>query len=95
MQETNKRDSVWHLFAGVLAADLGMLLIGLGGLDALKTETRILIYVGGSLLFLSGLFLIWMDVDMSKNKLSSRYADAPTRRHVSLPGFCESGRLNA
>lgn len=61
MQKTNKRDSVWHLFAGVLAADLGMLLIGLGGWDVLKTETRILIYVGGSLLFLSGLFLIWID----------------------------------
>ena len=61
MQETNKRDSTWHLFAGVLAADFGMLLIGLGGWDALKTDTRILIYVGGSLLFLSGLFLIWMD----------------------------------
>jgi len=61
MQETNKRDSTWYLFAGVLAADFGMLLIALGGWDALKTETRILIYVGGSLLFLSGLFLIWMD----------------------------------
>jgi len=61
MQETNKRDSVWHLFAGVLAADLGVLLIGLGGWDALKTEMRILIYLGGSLLFLSGLFLIWID----------------------------------
>jgi hypothetical protein len=61
MQETNKRDSTWHLFAGVLTADLGMLLIGLGGWDALKTETRILIYVGGSLLFLGGLYLVWVD----------------------------------
>ena len=61
MQEINKRDSTWHLFAGVLAADLGMLLIGLGGWDALKTETRTLIYVGGSLLFLSGLYLVWID----------------------------------
>ena len=42
-------------------ADFGMLLIGLGGWDALKTQMRILIYVGGSLLFLGGLFLIWMD----------------------------------
>jgi len=42
-------------------ADLGMLLIGLGGWDALKNETRILIYFGGSLLFLCGLFLIWTD----------------------------------
>ena len=61
MRETNKRDSTWHLFAGVLAADLGMLLIGLGGWDTLKTETRTLIYVGGSLLFLSGLYLVWID----------------------------------
>jgi hypothetical protein len=61
MQETNNRDSIWLLFAGVLAADLGMLLIGLGGWDALKTETRILIYVGGGLFFLSGMFLMWID----------------------------------
>jgi hypothetical protein len=61
MQETNKRDSSSHLLAGVLIADLGLLLIPLGGWDGLKTDTRILIYVGGSLLFLSGLFLICVD----------------------------------
>jgi hypothetical protein len=61
MQKTNKRDSVWHLLAGVLMAELGMLLIALGGWDALKTETRILVYIGGSLLFLSGLFVIQID----------------------------------
>ncbi len=61
MQGTNKRDSGWHLFAGVLVADLGLLLVPLGGWDALKTDSRILIYVGGSVLFLSGLFLICID----------------------------------
>lgn len=61
MQESKKRDSVWHLFVGVLIADLWMLLIGLGGWDALEIQTRILIYVGGSILFIGGLFLLLVD----------------------------------
>ena len=58
MQEPNKRESVWNLFSGVVIADLSILLIGLGGWDVLKNETRILIYVSGSILLLCGLFLI-------------------------------------
>ncbi len=42
-------------------AELGMLLIALGGWDALVTETRILIYVGGGLLFIIGLVAIQID----------------------------------
>ena len=61
MQEAKKRDSVWHLLAGVLLAEMGMLLIAFGGWYALKTETRILIYVGGGLLFLSGLIAVQID----------------------------------
>jgi len=59
MQESNKIESVWHLFSGVIIADLSILLIGLGGWDVLKNETRILIYVSGSILLLCGLFLIF------------------------------------
>jgi len=58
MQESNKRESVWDLFSGVVLADLSILLIGLGGWDVLKNDTRILIYVSGSVLLLCGLFLI-------------------------------------
>jgi len=36
-----------------------ILLTGLGGLDVLKNDTRILIYVSGSILLLCGLFLIF------------------------------------
>jgi hypothetical protein len=63
MQDTKKRDSVWHLYAGVFIADLGMLVIAFGGWDALKAQTRILVYVGGSLLFLGGLLLMWIDAN--------------------------------
>ena len=59
MQESNKRESVWDLFSGVVIADLSILLIGLGGWDVLKNDTRILIYVSGSILLLCGLFLIF------------------------------------
>jgi hypothetical protein len=56
---TNKKGSIWHLFSGVVIADLSILLIGLGGWDVLKNDTRILIYVSGSILLLCGLFLIF------------------------------------
>ncbi len=59
MQEPNKRESVWDLFSGVVIADLSILLIGLGGWDVLKNDTRILIYVSGSILLMCGLFLIF------------------------------------
>ena len=61
MQEAKKRDSVWHLLAGVALAEMGMLLIAFGGWYALKSEARIMIYVGGGLLFLSGLIAIQID----------------------------------
>ena len=61
MKEANKKDSVKYLFMGVVTADLGMLLIGLGGWNDLNLETRMLSYVGGGILFLSGLFFIWID----------------------------------
>ena len=46
---------------GVLAADLGVSLLGLGAWDALKSDMRILIYLAGTVCLLSGLSLIWLD----------------------------------
>ena len=61
MKEANSKDSAKCLFIGVMIADVGLLLIGLGGWNALYFQTHILNYVGGSILFLSGLILIWID----------------------------------
>jgi hypothetical protein len=61
MKEANRRDSVKYLFMGVVTADLGMLLIGLGGWSTLNLETRILSYVSGGILSFSGLVFIWID----------------------------------
>jgi hypothetical protein len=61
MKKANSEDSVKYLFMGIVTADLGMLLIGLGGWTTLNLETRILSYVGGGVLFLSGLVFIWID----------------------------------
>ena len=58
LSEHNRIPKVWHLFSGVVIADLSILLIGLGGWDVLKNDARILIYVSGSILLLCGLFLI-------------------------------------
>ena len=56
----------------------------------MKTETRILIYVGGSLLFLSGLFLIWIDA----NRLAAvRYVPALESRGMYLGKFQLNGYL--
>ena len=46
---------------GVLAADLGVSLLGLGAWDALKSDMRILIYLAGTVCLLSGLSLVWLD----------------------------------
>ena len=46
---------------GVLAADLGVSLLGLGAWDALKSDMRILIYIAGTVFLLSGLSLICLD----------------------------------
>lgn len=61
MRAVNRKDSAKYLFIGIVIADLGMLLIGLGGWSALNFEARMWNYVGGSVLFLSGLVFIWID----------------------------------
>jgi hypothetical protein len=58
MQKTNERNSVCQLFGGIFISELGMFLLALGAWDALKAETRTLIYVAGVLLFITGLWAI-------------------------------------
>jgi hypothetical protein len=60
-----RKNSAMCLLIGVVIADLGMLLIGLGAWDALNGEMAILNYVGGSILFLSGLILVWIDARLT------------------------------
>lgn len=61
MQDIKQKDSAWHLWAGVLMADSGILLIGLGGWNSLDPETQILICLSGIILLIGGLFLIGID----------------------------------
>jgi hypothetical protein len=56
-----KGESSWQFVLGVLAADLGIALLGLGAWEALNNETRILVYLGGCIWLSSGLSLIWLD----------------------------------
>jgi hypothetical protein len=65
MKEVNRKNSATYLFMGVVIADLGILLIAVGGWDALNFATGILNYVGGSILFLSALILIWIDARLT------------------------------
>ena len=56
-----KNESPWRFVLGVLAADLGVALLGLGAWEALNNESRILVYLGGSICLSSGLSLLWLD----------------------------------
>ena len=56
-----KKESPWQFVLGVLVADVGVALLGLGAWEALNNESRILVYLGGSICLSSGLSLIWLD----------------------------------
>ena len=68
MKEANRKNSATYMLMGVVIANLGMLLIALGEWNSLNGETRILHYVGGSILFLSGLILIWTDARLTVSR---------------------------
>ena len=55
------RESPWKFVLGILAADLGVALLGLGAWEALNNKTQFLVYLGGGICLLSGLSLIWLD----------------------------------
>jgi hypothetical protein len=58
MKEANSKNSVLPIL-GIVIAESSPLLIGFGGCDTLDFETRMLMYVCGSISFFGGLFLIW------------------------------------
>jgi hypothetical protein len=55
------KESAWQFVFGLLVAELGLFQIGLGGWDALNTETQILMYISGGICLIAGLFLVWKD----------------------------------
>jgi hypothetical protein len=59
MKESSSKDSAF-LIMGILMGELGGVLLGLGGWDHFNFETRMLLYVCGSITFLGGLLLIWL-----------------------------------
>ena len=58
---TKSGQSTCQFVGGVLAANLGVALLGFGAWDAFKSDMRILIYLAGTVCLLSGLSLIWLD----------------------------------
>lgn len=56
----DKRPSVWRLLSGLSLADIGLLVIGFAGLDALTAGTQTFFYSVGGMLCLVGLMLIWI-----------------------------------
>jgi hypothetical protein len=61
--------SPWRFVLGVLMADLSILLIGLGGWDAMDSEIRMLMYFSGTILLLGGLGLVVSDtIEVNKRQ---------------------------
>ena len=75
---------------GIVIAESSTLLIGLGGWDALHFETRMLMYVCGSITFLGGLLLIWKD---ATRMAVARYVPALISRGSYLGKFRLNGYL--
>ena len=87
MPEKTERGSGSHLLAGILIADLGLLLIPLAGWDALGMNLQTLTVEGVSLFFLSGLFLIFVEAGLS----SATDQPAPINKGKYLGSFQLNG----
>lgn len=85
-----KRESPWQFVLGVIMADISVLLIGVGGWDALKFENRMLIYVSGLILLLGGLCLIVSD---TVKLTESSFRPILTSSGMYLGRFCLNGFL--
>jgi hypothetical protein len=72
MKESKRKDAGPHLMMAIVIAELGTLLIALGGWDAFNFETRMLICVCGSITFLGGLLLNSMAVVRNEPALIPR-----------------------
>ena len=61
MPKIRKRSSKWLLSAGIGLAVAGVLLVGYGSWDALNIRTSVLFYVGGFLVCMVGMCLVWKE----------------------------------
>ena len=61
MHKIRKRSSKWLLSAGIGLAVAGVLLVGYGSWDALNIRTSVLFYVGGFLVCMVGMCLVWKE----------------------------------
>jgi hypothetical protein len=61
MRRNRERSWTWQLLAGLALAAAGVVLVGFGEWDALKIWTRVISYVGGFLVCVGGMFLIWKE----------------------------------
>jgi hypothetical protein len=82
-----RRELPWQFVAGIILADVSVMLIGLAGWDALNFETRTVIYVSGSMLLGGGLYLIVSD--------TIRFTELWSRPSLSSKGiYLGSFKLN-
>jgi hypothetical protein len=56
---SNRGNPSWAVIPGILFAEIGFFLIGLAGWYALGTGSQSLLYSGGGIFCLAGLFLVW------------------------------------
>ena len=61
MPKIRKRSSTWLFLAGIALAVVGVLLVDYGSWDALNIRTSVLFYVGGFLVCMVGMCLVWKE----------------------------------
>src|SRR6516225_7706321 len=62
MRKSKENYTTWEFYGGTYLADLGVVLIGVGGSEILEHWVRTTMYVAGFIACLSGSFLIWTDL---------------------------------
>jgi hypothetical protein len=85
MRRFQQKSSTWQLLIGIVVAEAGVALVGLGEWDALQIWTRVLICVGGFLVCLVGMFLIWKE-PLSALIVQDEAAPAEAMRKCKLLG---------
>ena len=62
MRKARRESSGWPVCLGIFLAYVGIALIGFGGWYSVKPSLRWLIYLAGSIVFLTVIFLVWKDL---------------------------------
>jgi len=92
MSKNRNASSPWQLVAGIFFIYCGLALVGCGEVNLLQTRTPELYYVGGFLLCMFGILLIWkepLEVLFIQNQETPEQSGGRTLLgRIKLNGYC-------